>query len=83
MRDITVGILGVGRIGKLQRILMVGPRYGAIAPSGDVAYSECFQCLDCVTIHDDESQCVPLILDAKKKQRRAVPKNHPNAVPAE
>lgn len=40
--------------------------YGAIAQSGEIQYSECFQCLDCVTIHDDEAQCVPLILQAKR-----------------
>lgn len=39
--------------------------YGAIAKSGRIDYSECFQCLDCVTIHDDPRQCVPLVLAAK------------------
>lgn len=39
--------------------------YGAIKPTGQIAYSECFQCLDCVTIHDDPRQCVPLVLAAK------------------
>ena len=36
--------------------------YGAIASPGRVDYSECFQCLDCVTIHNDRATCVPLIL---------------------
>ena len=36
--------------------------YGAIKKTGEIQYSECFQCLDCVTIHDDPKQCVPLIL---------------------
>ncbi|MEL6680774.1 MAG: 4Fe-4S binding protein, partial [Pseudomonadota bacterium] len=44
-------------------------KYQAIAPSGKVQYSECFQCLDCVTIHDSPAQCVPLILASKKKAR--------------
>ncbi|WP_424931230.1 4Fe-4S binding protein [Amaricoccus macauensis] len=44
-------------------------RYGAIEPSGKIDYSECFQCLDCVTIHDDPKQCVPVVL--KKRGRRA------------
>ncbi|WP_424965479.1 4Fe-4S binding protein [Dinoroseobacter sp. S375] len=44
-------------------------KYGAIEPSGKVAYSECFQCLDCVTIHDSPSQCVPLILAARREER--------------
>ncbi|MBM7066168.1 4Fe-4S binding protein [Actibacterium sp. 188UL27-1] len=43
--------------------------YGAIKASGEVQYSECFGCLDCVTIHDDKKQCVPLILAARKKNR--------------
>ncbi|MBD3785868.1 MAG: 4Fe-4S binding protein [Sphingomonadales bacterium] len=46
-------------------------RYGAIAPQGQIRYSECFQCLDCVTIHDDPKQCVPLILAAKRQRKAA------------
>ncbi|MDE9450053.1 4Fe-4S binding protein [Aliiroseovarius sp. Z3] len=45
-------------------------KYGAIERSGDVTYSECFQCLDCVTIHDDPAQCVPLILARRQAERR-------------
>ncbi|SEM77223.1 4Fe-4S binding protein [Palleronia pelagia] len=58
-------------------------RYGSIEKSGRVDYSECFQCLDCVTIHDDPRQCVPLIVDAKRRARATAA--HPNAgpVPAE
>ncbi|MCL4125737.1 UNVERIFIED_CONTAM: hypothetical protein GTU68_009070 [Idotea baltica] len=41
--------------------------YGAIKKSGEIKYSECFQCLDCVTIHDNPNQCVPLILAQKGK----------------
>lgn len=44
-------------------------RYKAIERSGKVDYSECFQCLDCVTIHEDSSQCVPLILAARQRGR--------------
>lgn len=44
-------------------------KYGAIEKSGRVAYSECFQCLDCVTIHDSPRQCVPLILQARAGKR--------------
>lgn len=45
--------------------------YNAIAPSGRIEYSECFQCLDCVAIHDDPSQCVPLVLaDRARSSRR-------------
>lgn len=42
--------------------------YGAIKNTGEIQYSECFQCLDCVTIHDDKAQCVPLILAAKGRK---------------
>jgi transcriptional regulator of nitric oxide reductase/ferredoxin len=42
--------------------------YGAIKKTGEIQYSECFQCLDCVTIYDDEAQCVPLILAAKGRK---------------
>ena len=46
-------------------------RYGAIKRTGEIKYSECFQCLDCVKIHDDPGQCVPLILAAKKGRKAA------------
>lgn len=45
--------------------------YGSIRKSGAIDYSECFQCLDCVTIHDDPKQCVPLILAARRGERLA------------
>ena len=44
--------------------------YGAIKKTGEIQYSECFQCLDCVTIHDDAAQCVPLVLAAKGRKIR-------------
>lgn len=42
-------------------------RYGAIERSGKIDYSECFQCFDCVSIHDDKAQCVPLVLAVKRQ----------------
>lgn len=45
--------------------------YGAIAKDGSVQYSECFGCLDCVTIHDSPRQCVPLVLAARAGRRPA------------
>ncbi len=42
--------------------------YGAIKQTGEIQYSECFQCLDCITIHDDSEKCVPLILAAKGRK---------------
>ena len=41
-------------------------RYGAISRAGRVDYAECFQCLDCVSIHNDAGTCVPLVLAAKR-----------------
>ena len=46
-------------------------KYDAIAPKGEIRYSECFQCLDCVKIHDDPGQCVPLILKARGRRMAA------------
>ncbi|SPF81704.1 4Fe-4S binding protein [Pseudoprimorskyibacter insulae] len=46
-------------------------RYGSIRKTGEIQYSECFQCLDCVTIHDNPKLCVPLILAARKQERGA------------
>ncbi|WP_299676088.1 4Fe-4S binding protein [uncultured Roseobacter sp.] len=47
-------------------------RYGAIKQTGEIRYDECFHCLDCVTIHDDRAQCVPLILADRAGTRRRV-----------
>jgi transcriptional regulator of nitric oxide reductase len=44
--------------------------YGAIDAKGKVGYSECFQCLDCVTIHNDKRACVPLVLAARGRALR-------------
>ncbi|MBL1405391.1 MAG: 4Fe-4S binding protein [Rhizobiales bacterium] len=43
--------------------------YNAIKKTGEIKYSECFQCLDCVTIFDDDKKCVPLILQTKGRAR--------------
>ncbi len=40
--------------------------YQSIQKTGDINFKECFQCLDCVSIHDDEKVCVPLVLKEKK-----------------
>jgi NosR/NirI family transcriptional regulator, nitrous oxide reductase regulator len=39
--------------------------YQAIEPSGKVDYAECFQCLDCVQLHDDSKRCLPLVNTAR------------------
>ncbi len=41
-------------------------RYQAIDRAGRIDYAECFQCLDCVAIHDDRATCVPLVLADKR-----------------
>ncbi|WP_372885436.1 4Fe-4S binding protein, partial [Shimia sp.] len=43
--------------------------YGAIGRSGEIRYSECFGCLDCVTIHNDKTRCVPLIIAGRRAAR--------------
>jgi transcriptional regulator of nitric oxide reductase/ferredoxin len=53
--------------------------YKAIKPSGAIAYNECFGCLDCVRIHDDVKQCVPLVLKGKG---RPLPQVRIRKVPA-
>jgi polyferredoxin len=41
--------------------------YQAIDPLGRVQYDECFQCMDCVAIHDSVDECAPLLLEAKRR----------------
>ena len=40
--------------------------YQAIAPDGKVAYDECFQCMDCVVIHESAQRCAPRLLEIKR-----------------
>jgi NosR/NirI family nitrous oxide reductase transcriptional regulator len=47
--------------------------YQAIRPDGAVDYGECFQCLDCVAIHDDPSRCAPLIVQARSGGHKVFP----------
>ena len=44
-------------------------RYGAIEKSGEIVYSECFQCLDCVAILDNPQLCVPEVLERKRARK--------------
>ncbi|MFK7964857.1 MAG: 4Fe-4S binding protein [Burkholderiaceae bacterium] len=43
--------------------------YQAITPVGKIDYQECFQCLDCVSIHQDDQRCLPLILERKREYK--------------
>lgn len=45
--------------------------YKAIKPSGEIVYSECFGCLECIDIFEDRSKCVPLVVSDKRKARVA------------
>jgi NosR/NirI family transcriptional regulator, nitrous oxide reductase regulator len=47
--------------------------YEAIAPVGKVDYTECFQCLDCVEIYQDDKRCLPLVLEHKQSAARRIP----------
>lgn len=40
--------------------------YQAITPAGAIQYDECFQCLDCVALHQDPQQCLPLVRQARR-----------------
>jgi hypothetical protein len=46
--------------------------YQAIAPQGTVDYGECFQCMECVVIHDSDTQCAPRILERKRARTIAI-----------
>lgn len=43
--------------------------YQAITPVGKIDYQECFQCLDCVAIHQDDQRCLPLIIERKRERK--------------
>jgi NosR/NirI family nitrous oxide reductase transcriptional regulator len=46
--------------------------YQAISAQGKINYSECFQCLDCVAIYQDDHHCLPLI-QQRRDMMRVVP----------
>jgi polyferredoxin len=41
--------------------------YQAIGTGGAIVYEECFQCLDCVAIHDSPQRCAPLIARTRER----------------
>ncbi len=53
---------------------------GAIGRSGKINMSECFYCLDCQVLHDDQTRCPPLV--AQLKARAAAPPPEPAGTPA-
>lgn len=46
--------------------------YQAISAAGAIDYAECFQCLDCVAIHDSDALCAPRILASRKGRTIAI-----------
>jgi transcriptional regulator of nitric oxide reductase len=79
---------GLAVLGKLRRLDWIARRaecgtpcqtcrhrcdYEAIAPDGRVGYDECFQCLDCVAIHDSDERCAPLIQGKRHRTIRIQP----------
>jgi len=44
--------------------------YQAIHRNGRIDYNECFQCLDCVAIHDSDALCPPLMNARRQVLRR-------------
>lgn len=40
--------------------------YQAIKPQGQIDYAECFQCMDCVVIHESDDLCTPRLVEKKK-----------------
>ena len=41
----------------------------AIKPTGEIIMDECFYCLDCQSLYDDEHKCPPLVKIRKRKAR--------------
>ena len=79
---------GMALLGKLRRFDWIARRsecgqpcqrcrsdcaYQAIERSGAVDYGECFQCLDCVVIHDSPTLCVPVYNQMRNAQATVIP----------
>jgi transcriptional regulator of nitric oxide reductase len=47
--------------------------YEAIEPDGRIVYEDCFQCLECVAIHDSDERCAPLIQGRRQRTIRIRP----------
>jgi NosR/NirI family nitrous oxide reductase transcriptional regulator len=52
------------------KLCSVTCRYDAIErQSGTIKYDDCFQCLECIEIYDDENRCVPLVQESKRREK--------------
>jgi polyferredoxin len=54
--------------------------YQAIQSGGEVVYAECFQCMDCVVIHESDRKCAPRLM-ALKRARTIVIHSESGALP--
>jgi transcriptional regulator of nitric oxide reductase len=85
---------GLALLGRLRRIDWIARRaecgtpcqscrhhcdYQAIEPAGAIVYEDCFQCLECVAIHDSDERCAPLI--QHKRHRTIAIRPLPATVP--
>ncbi len=52
----------------------------AIKPTGEIIMDECFYCLDCQDLYNDEHKCPPLVKIGKVKARNFKPVFTPNIV---
>jgi NosR/NirI family nitrous oxide reductase transcriptional regulator len=52
----------------------------AIKPTGEIIMDECFYCLDCQDLYNDEHKCPPLVKTGKVKARNFKPVFTPNIV---
>jgi len=44
-------------------------QYESINRDGSIDYDECFQCLDCVEIYENDQRCVPLIVEKRSGRK--------------
>jgi len=53
--------------------------YEAIEPDGRIVYADCFQCLECVAIHDSDERCASLIQGKRHRTIRSGRKRNAQA----
>lgn len=58
--------------GKPCQVCTVRCEIKAISKAGDIDYTECVQCLECLVIYNDEHQCAPVMLDKKRARKQSV-----------
>ncbi|ORU92011.1 MAG: hypothetical protein A6F70_01635 [Cycloclasticus sp. symbiont of Bathymodiolus heckerae] len=58
--------------GKPCQVCSVRCEIKAIPKAGNVDYNECIQCLECVVIYNDETQCAPVMVANKRAKKQFV-----------